>query len=183
MGKEKEIVEEVIVKEDEVIKEEEETKKEALLNPLLYKEKFIYLLRTEEGEFYTYSLPEMGPDFLICYTLWKKMTATQQVMNNTLTENYREDINNGLEWKFNFNDGVMIKKIPVNELTWFEFDKKQAEEMLKTKVLNHYQDLVPTLLSELTVLKEAINTFTERKSGEKGGETKYYREDSRDLRI
>lgn len=104
--------------------------------------------KSELEEFYTVEAPQFSKDFeaLTCTNVIMKESVERQVINKKITFYYASPV---IEHKeFYLEDGVLIKTIDADKLTWLEKTKDEAEEALKDRELEVYREILPKLIGQ-----------------------------------
>lgn len=118
---------------------------------LIVKSPKIYQILTgksELDEFYTVEAPKFSSDFeaLICSNVIMKESVERTVINKKITFFYASPVIESKE--FFLEDGVLIKTIEADKLTWLEKTKEEADEALKDRELEVYREILPRLIGQ-----------------------------------
>lgn len=124
-------------------------KEEVLPEECAYK-----VVTAEDEEFYTKTIPSMMADgTLFLFNAIQKCTAEVMILNTKLEQYYSVEVN---DVYVPLDEGIILKKVPISELTWFNATEEMAKGILKDEELMYYQTVVPELMRKVSILESRI---------------------------
>lgn len=114
-----------------------------------------------DEEFYSFSIPTICAETAVCNEVIKKVIISEIVLGEVLEEYYEQSysIEDKKTIDFDLSVGFVIKLMNSKELPWLGKDENMAKEALKNKVLQHYQNIVPKLVENVSFLKQELQNI------------------------
>jgi hypothetical protein len=129
-------------------------KKEEKSTPIIYQ----IFAGDELDEYYSLTVPLIEGLEVNCKNLIKKSSVTENIIGEDVSEHYSTTVE---DKSFSLKEGFSVKVLTATP-DWMNSTEEQAQNRLKERVLHHYQNIVPTLMENVKLLRDELNKVKQR---------------------